>query len=291
MEVLSLRNQFLHAEVLPACGGGLARLDWIAGGAVQHVMRACDGVGPSTTSTLACFPLLPWSNRMGGAGFTFDGHAYRVAPNRAGEPCPIHGDGWQYAWEVENHSGEAISLTLDRRAGDPFSYRARLDYALQGDTLNVSMEVRNTGARALPFGLGLHPWLPRSADVLLRAPASGTWQRGADGLPVEATAIPEAWDFAHAHALPSDGIDNVFSGWAGAAEIVWPARGLRLSVNADMGYYIVYAPAVADFFCFEPVDHAINAFNLPGGSEQHGMTVLAPGEALRRQVAFRISAT
>ncbi|MES2126153.1 MAG: aldose 1-epimerase [Pseudomonadota bacterium] len=290
MEALSLRNQFLHAQVLPACGAGLARLDWVAGGAAQHVMRPYDGSAPPTTSKLACFPLLPWSNRMGGAGFTFEGQAYQVPPNRAGEPCPIHGDGWQYAWEVASHRSDALALTLDRSVGDPFSYVAKLDYVLCSDALHITLEVRNAGRRAMPFGLGLHPWLPRTADVRLLAPACGTWQRGADGLPASAMAIPPAWDFAQARALPADGIDNMFSGWAGAAEIVWPERGLRLSINANMDYYIVYAPTGADFFCFEPVDHAVNAFNLAGGPARHGMTVLAPGEVMRRRVAFRAGA-
>jgi aldose 1-epimerase len=59
-------------------------------------------------------------------------------------------------------------------------------------------------------------------------------------------------------------------------------------MEADMAYYILYAPPGRDFFCFEPVDHAINAHNLPGGAAANGLTVLAPGESLSRTVSFAI---
>jgi aldose 1-epimerase len=55
-----------------------------------------------------------------------------------------------------------------------------------------------------------------------------------------------------------------------------------------MGYYILYAPVDKDFFCFEPVDHAINAHNLPGGAARNGLSVLAPGQTLSRRVSFRV---
>ncbi|MEX3820702.1 aldose 1-epimerase, partial [Paraburkholderia sp. BR14262] len=49
-----------------------------------------------------------------------------------------------------------------------------------------------------------------------------------------------------------------------------------------------YTPPGADFFCFEPVDHPINAVNLTGGGDAHGMTVLAHGERLVRRFSFTV---
>ncbi|EGD00669.1 aldose 1-epimerase [Burkholderia sp. TJI49] len=51
---------------------------------------------------------------------------------------------------------------------------------------------------------------------------------------------------------------------------------------------MLYTPPGEDFFCFEPVDHPINAVNLPGGAAAHGMTLLAPGERLTRRFAFTV---
>jgi aldose 1-epimerase len=70
--------------------------------------------------------------------------------------------------------------------------------------------------------------------------------------------------------------------------VMWPNRRLSLTISADTDYYVLYAPAGKDFFCFEPVDHPINAVNLPGGGEAHGMTALAPGESLSREFRFTV---
>jgi len=290
-QVVTLRSARLRAEVLPGAAGGLARLDWLGGSAAQPVLRPwtrAEGGPLPGTSQLACFPLLPWSNRIDPRGFVFDGRTIAPAPNRPGEPCPIHGDGWQHPWRVAAQSTDSVTLLLDRGEGVPFSYRARLRYLLGESALDVALEVTNTGQAALPFGLGLHPWLPRRLGVTLQAHARGTWTRGPLGLPLDAIGLPAAWDFAAPRTLPEEGVDHAFRGWDGRAMIRWPDTGLALEIAADMAYFILYAPAGKDFFCFEPVDHAINAHNVPGGVPHNGLTVLAPGASLERRVAFRV---
>lgn len=286
IERLVLRNASLLAEVVPGVGGGLARLDWIADGEARALLRAlpADASGVPTPSQLGCFPLLPWSNRMAPSGFSFDGRQYVPAPNRAGEPCPIHGDGWQQAWQVAHRSATALTLTLARPDAAPFSYDAQLRYTLDDSALLVDIAIRNTGAEALPFGIGLHPWMPDPQGAQLEAAAEGVWFSGPDKLPLTRSEPPANWRFDAPGALPQDGVDHVFDGWPGRARIAWPQRGVALEIEADMDYFILYVPPGRDVFCFEPVDHPINAHNLPG---QPGLTVLAPGATLRRRCSFR----
>ncbi len=289
MQVLTLHNAHLRAQVLPAIGGGLARLDAVSGGQTRALLRACalqDRAPNPVPSQLACFPLVPWSNRIGNGGFDIDGRRIDLVPNRAGEPCPIHGEGWQQRWDIAAQSATCIELVLDRRGHAPFAYLARLHYSLNGPALEVTLEVRNCAQHTMPFGLGLHPWLPRTEGVMLRAAARTVWQRGGDGLPTAPIAIPDHWNFSGPQPLPEGPIDNVFSGWDGVADIVWTETGQRLTISADMAYYIVYTRPGADFFCFEPVDHMINAHNLEGGPARHGLSLLAPGQALARSVSF-----
>lgn len=286
IERLVLRNAKLVAEVVPQVGGGLARLDWIADGTPTALLRALapDAPGAPTPSQLACFALLPWSNRMAPSGFAFEGRRYVPAPNRAGEPCPIHGDGWQQAWQVTRQSETTLTLTLARPEAVPFSYEAELRYTLNDAALLVDIVVRNTGTDALPFGIGLHPWMPDPQGAQLEAVAEGVWSSGPDKLPVARSDIPGHWRFDTPAELPQDGVDHVFDGWPGRARIAWPGRGVALELEADMDCFILYIPPGRDFFCFEPVDHPINAHNLPG---QPGLTVLAPGATLRRRCTFR----
>lgn len=132
--------------------------------------------------------------------------------------------------------------------------------------------------------------LPRHRDTRLVAPATGAWLSGADSLPHTHAPVPDDWQFAQERALPGALIDHAFSGWTGRATIAWPARGLRLNVSAAVPYYVLYTPPGQDFFCFEPVDHAINAVNLPEGAMRHGMTVLTPGTSFTRRFSFAVDA-
>ncbi|MEW6759406.1 MAG: aldose 1-epimerase [Pseudomonadota bacterium] len=286
LERLALRNDCLLAEVLPQVGGGLARLDWLRGEERVPLLRGLPGDfdGMPLPGQLACFPLLPWSNRMSPTGFAFEGVQHVPLPNREGEPCPIHGDGWQQRWRVAAHHDTSLTLSLDRWDATPFAYTAELRYTLADDALVVELCVRNAGRSALPFGLGLHPWMPDPQGALLQAGARSVWMAGPDKLPLARQDIPLQWRFDNPSPLPQDGVDNVFEGWHGDARIAWPERGVALGVAADMDYFILYVPQGRDVFCFEPVDHPVNAHNLPG---QPGLTVLAPGATLRRRCVFR----
>jgi aldose 1-epimerase len=293
MAAHTLQNGQLVAVVLPEAGAGLARLDWISDGAIVPLFRPLDlapGAAQPTPSQLACFPMLPWANRLAPDGFAFQDRQHVPPPNRPGEPCPIHGDGWQYPWTVDAQSAASVTLLLDRSEGAPFSYLARISYTLFGPALYVTISIINTGNAAMPFGAGLHPFFPRTEGVTLQAKTAQMWLGGADKLPQELVSIPVEFDFNAAKAPPAQALDNVFTGWNGRARIRCPASGLAMSISADMDYYIAYAPVGANFFCFEPVDHAINAHNLPGGAAANGLSLLAPGQELRRELCFSVAA-
>ncbi|WP_426319159.1 aldose 1-epimerase [Pseudoduganella sp. R-43] len=297
--MIELRSGGLRAVVLPAVGGGLARLDWagnpgcagaLAAEPVPVLRPLADGVAQPQPGQLACFPLVPWSNRIAPGGFEFQDRRITPAPTREGEPCPIHGEGWRMPWHVEARDECSVVLSLYRRDGSPFAFTAHMAYTLSDNVLRVTLKVTNNGRHPLPFGLGLHPWMPCPDDARLRAVADGVWLSGADKLPAGRSALPPGWNFCGEapRPLPSDGVDNAFTGWDGKAQIDWPSRRLRLHISTDMGYYILYVPPGKDFFCFEPVDHPVNAHNLPGGATAHGLTVLAPGQDLRRTVRFTV---
>lgn len=286
---VTLANAYLRLDVAPQLGGGITRFDWRSEGVLEPVFRRCERVSARMDpNELACYPLLPYSNRIGEGRFHFGGRDVEVPCNRAGEPLPIHGDGWLAPWTVEDADHERVRLVLDRSGGEPYAYRAVLTYALDGATLAMTLEVENTGREALPFGLGMHPFLARDASTELSAPASGLWLSGEDWLPVRHVPAPPAWQFGVAYPLPDQLVNHAFSGWSGRAAVVWERRRLSLSICANTDYYVLYTPLGANYFCFEPVDHPINAVNLLGGGDANGMTVLARGERLVRRFSFTV---
>ncbi|WP_042339616.1 aldose 1-epimerase [Paraburkholderia ferrariae] len=289
VDCVTLANAYLRLDVAPQLGAGITRFDWRSEGALEPVFRRCEHVSARMDpNELACYPLLPWSNRIAAGRFHFGGRDIEVPCNRAGEPLPIHGDGWLVPWQVEQADREHVRLVLDHSRGEPYAYRAAITYALDGATLTMKLEVENTGRDALPFGLGVHPFLARDASTELSAPASGLWLSGQDWLPVRHVPAPPAWQFGVAYPLPETLVNHAFSGWSGRAAVVWERRRLSLSICANTDYYVLYTPPGQDFFCFEPVDHPINAVNLSGGGGAHGMTVLARGERLVREFSFSV---
>ena len=62
----------------------------------------------------------------------------------------------------------------------------------------MRLAVLHRGAVAAPYGLGFHPWLPRTAGTLIELPASEVWLETVDHMPagkVPIAARPD-WDFA-----------------------------------------------------------------------------------------------
>lgn len=295
-ETLRLEAGPLSLEIIPALGGGVARFDLAsARGAVEifRARREGAGLGPNGPGLYA---LAPWSNRISGGGFWFDGIFHPLIANVAGEAFPIHGDAWQASWRVEGRENRRVRMSHAARGFGPFSYGAQLDYELFDDRLAVRLEIANQAAAALPYGAGFHPWLPRTPGTRLRAPARSVWLEDERYLPTENVAIaarPE-WDFAHSRALPAGWINNGFRGWDGRATVVWEDRGVALDILASspIDTYIVYSPgADSSFFCFEPVTHAVDAHNLAPGPEAHGLRVLAPGAMLVAQCVFKVRST
>ncbi|BDU20077.1 aldose 1-epimerase [Dyella sp. GSA-30] len=286
--LLRLINAQLSVQILPELGGGLAGFDWRARGQAIPLMRPAPE-HPSDPNQLACYPLLPWSNRIADGGFSVEGRHVALAPNRDDEPFPIHGSGWQRAWEVREHSECEALLELQEAQADGYVYRATQRYTLHDEALVVELSVTNTGPSTMPFGLGLHPFFLRHGEVLLHAPASQVWMNdGKTPLPVARVDVPEAWDFHQPRVLPDEGVNHGFQPWMGDAVISWPTLGLQLHVETDVDTFVLYTPADDEFFCFEPVDHPINAVHLPGGAAANGMTYLVPGANLTRRFVFRV---
>jgi aldose 1-epimerase len=281
---LVLTDGVVSAIVRPEFGAGLARLDVLVDGRQVPLLRPEPPGGAQRPFELGMQILLPWSNRISSGGFSFRGRRYELPPNVEGEPFPIHGNGFSQPWSVTAVGASSASLRLESIGPGPYRYRADLVYAVGDGALTITLELRNTGDDALPFGFGLHPWFPRTAATELQARAAGVWLETDQHLPsgTAPVAVPPEWDFSTAIRLPAGFVNNAFTGWDGRAGIHWPDRGLQLAIEASpsLATYVLYSPsAQSDFFCFEPVSHPVDAFNLPGPPASHGLAVLEPGEA------------
>jgi aldose 1-epimerase len=287
--MLELASSQLRLVVRPEIGAAVARFDWIGRAEPAPLFRPWDGRSDDPNRH-ACYPLLPWSNRISGGGIKVGDRFWPLTPNVPGEPYPIHGNGWQRPWSVAERSYARVRLSLDSCEQAPFDYRAELTYELINATLSISLSVEHRAATPTPYGLGFHPWLPRTRKTTLRAAATTVWLETADHLPAGAGEPSDRplWDFSRQRPLSSAWINNGFSGWDGHATIDWPELGASLQIGADppLSTYVLYSPSAdADFFCFEPVAHPVDAFHHPG---LPGLRVLAQGERLAKTCRFTV---
>ncbi|MBD3896077.1 aldose 1-epimerase [Halomonas sp. ML-15] len=276
---VTLDNGSLRLKVNPDLGGAVVRFDRLTEQGLEALMRPGSD-SERDPNRLAMYPLVPWSNRISGGGFTWRGAFYPLAPNLPGEALPIHGDGWQRAWQIEAQSPHELRLTLRSRDQPPFDYRAELVYRLEDNALEVTLAVTHLGDTPAPYGLGLHPWFPRSAEVRLDATAEGVWEVDGAQLPTLWRRLDagDPWSFARPASLPAGTIDNLFTGWSGRAELRWPERSVTLQVATDASRYLLFSPgSQADFFCFEPVSHAVDAHHVDD-PQRHGLVELERGE-------------
>jgi aldose 1-epimerase len=289
---LAINDGVAEAVIVPDLGAGLASYDLVGASGRTPLFRPCRNPSRAGPFDLALNLLVPWSNRISGGGFHFNGQFHPLVPNLPGEPFPIHGNGFSSRWEIERATADSAEFSLQSNGPDPFRYEAHAGYSLTAGALTARLFVRNLGPSPLPFGLGFHPWIVRSAGTRLKAKADRVVMETHDHLPAGETPVesrPE-WDFAAPRGLPSGWINNAFLDWDGRAEVVWLDRGLELDIEADppLSTYILYSPSdKAEFFCFEPVTHPVDAHNLPGGPEANGLTVLGPEEALSATCRFR----
>jgi len=279
MDTISLADGVAEVVIVPGLGAGLARYDLVAHGRREPLLRPCRDLARAAPFDLANILLVPWSNRISGGGFAFGGRFHPLQPNLVGEPMPIHGNGFSSAWTTVETSAVSACLTLDSDGPEPFKFVATVRYSLEQGALRVVLKVTNRGPDTLPFGLGLHPWFPRTPGTTLQARAAVVTLEDRLHLPNGQIAVTsrEDWDFSAHRRLPDRWINNDFSPWDGHAEIIWSDRGLRLGIAAedDLPAYILYSPASdADFFCFEPVTHLVDAHNRAGGPEANGLAIL-----------------
>jgi aldose 1-epimerase len=287
MEPITLRSGPLGVVLAPAVGGALARFWSEERRSALELLRPASELALARRDpwAMACFPLVPWSNRIRDGRFAFGPRTVSLAPNRPPDPHAIHGHGFQKAWTVVDLA-PALAVLEHLHAPDtwPWSYRAVQRFTLTPERLALELALTNQGDAAMPAGLGWHPYFPRTPETTLRARVTGLWLTDSEVLPTACVAPAPDRDPGRGLAVDRTVLDNAFVGWDGEAVITWPERQarLRLATRGPLGTLVVYTPPTQPFFCAEPVSHVTDAFNLAAdGRTDTGMLTLAPGESVQ----------
>ncbi len=288
-ERLILHDRHWRAIVAPEQGGSLLSCDFDGAVVLQPV--AAPRHHGATWPARCYFPLVPFSNRIENGEFAFDGARIRLPGNVPGSAHAMHGHGWLAAWTVRNSSTTECSLAYERTADDewPWHYEATQTFAIAGNALRITLDIRNLDAQAMPCGLGFHPFFPAHPTTRLRLRAARVWNGAAGEFPRHCLPVPRPLCF-DAGALLAErlGVDHCYEGWDRRALVTSEDRagGIVVQGCEATDFLVVYVPRDAGYFCVEPVTHAVNAVNLRDPATA-GLWSLAPAQ--RREIAMTIA--
>jgi aldose 1-epimerase len=280
----------LRLELTPSIGGAICAFEWIDDDCVRPILRECNS--PLENVLAACsFPLVPFVNRIRGGRFAFRGREVVLRANMAGDPSPLHGQGWLNAWEVEQSDERSAVLRFDHPSGEwPWAYEARQEFALDEGGLSIRLSCRNGSDEPMPCGLGQHPYFPCTPETRIDTQVTDVWTIDEHVLPVEQVPAEGRYDLRRRSVCGQD-LDHGFGGWGGEARMTdphWP-YALRLS-SPTAKYFQLYSPREGGIFVAEPVSHANAALNAPESDwPELGMRVLEPGEAMSLDMRLEVA--
>lgn len=268
--VLQRQQPAMRVILAPRQGGAIRELS-LRG---RDVLRPTPAGAGDDPFDLACFPMVPYANRIVHGTFRFGGRDVRLQRNWSGDPHPLHGQGWRAAWSVVSASESVATLAFEGGGNEwPWPYRCEQRFELLSGALAIELSIQNLSAEPMPAMLGLHPYFPDAPHARLEAALAGVWVAD-EAAALTEVPVPAGWGFDPGRLVGDVPLDHCFSGWSGLAVLRWPHLTLQLR-SPDCRFLHVYMPAGKDFFCAEPQSAAAGALGRP--AEAHS---LAPGERL-----------
>jgi aldose 1-epimerase len=279
----------LVLELAPEVGGSIARFGLDLAQGYHPLMRpAPEDLRDALDA--ACFPLVPFSNRVRDGRFSFAGREVRLSSNLPPQRHPLHGQGWRNPWAVAEAEARQAELVYRHARGEwPWPYEARQRFDLDADGLSVRVSVRNLSDGPMPCGLGLHPYFLCDAQTVLDTAVEVVWTIDEEVMPVSAEPAAGRYDLKDRRICGQD-LDNGYEGWAGEATIRWPDAELELAIRSpDASRFQVYSPRQGGLFVAEPVTHSNAALNLPESRwAAAGLRVLDPGAEFTMSARFEV---
>lgn len=276
---LELRAGELRLAVRADLGGSIAGF-WHRG---TPILRSTEPDLLAGSRQSACYPLVPYSNRLAYRRFRWKGRDYTTVANFDDNPHSVHGVGWLRGWERLSHGDGEIVLRYRHTPDEhwPFAFDSQQSFALTPHSLVVQLSITNTAEIEQPVGLGWHPYFPKRERSELDIKLSDRWDSDASQLPVRKVA-----QAGMAGQVSELRFDHCFDGWTGPACIRDEIFSLKLTSN--LTHLVVYTPADKPYFCVEPVSHVSDAIHM-ADSVAHGLITLQPGETLKASMALEVA--
>lgn len=314
--VAVLRDADNCLEIWPALGFNAYR--WQARG--QELLYSNPQFFTDNRPTRTGIPILfPFPNRIRAGQFTWDGKQFHLPLGDPSGKNAIHGFAVKHPWRVLDQGADAVSAWITGEfqgscdAAEsvplwPADYRLRLTYRLLAGVLCIEAYVDNPVQRALPFGLGFHPYFllaPFGGEqAIVSANASHYWEL-IDNLPTgKILAVDAQRDLRGGQPYANLHLDDVMTdlqpytrdrdgrlGMIGAVRHPSGERMLTLWASADFRELVLFTPPHREAICLEPYTCTTDAINLQQRGIDAGWRVLKPGEHWRGEIEIHLAAS
>jgi aldose 1-epimerase len=308
-----LRGDEAEAAFAPSGGffGTAFRVRW-NGGWLPIVAEPADWSALDVFTRFFGNPILfPWPLTVVDGRFEHRGRSYQIRLPESRQPAHgiVRDNPWQLerAWEDQDglHVRASISNVepADLRAEFPFPFRFTTTYTLRGTELRFDMEATNLGDGPMPFGVGIHPYVPlplvpggNMDDLVVTADGAQVARFGEGQATVALDPVPPEADlrrgrrlgdlFGINHAANQSAIyityvdfDRPGFGW----RLDDPASGLgiRVRTSDDFRTMVFWSPAQRSVLSPVITTSLSNAFNLHAAGYPSGMQELEPGATWR----------
>ena len=289
-DLVTLTAGKLVLELNPSIGGSISAFERVDENGPWSVLRERSSELENVLEA-ASFPLVPYVNRIRSGRFVFRGREVVLEPNMAGDPSPLHGQGWLHPWDIVEHGSAHAVLHFNHPAGEwPWTYQARQEFSLDERGLSARLSCRNLSDDPMPCGLGQHPYFSCGAATQIDTTVQSAWTIDEHVLPVEQVAATGKFDL-RGRSVCGQGLDHGFGGWGGSARLTDPDWSYELELSSPNAHFFqLYSPRNGGIFVAEPVTHANAALNEPEERwVKLGLEVLEPGEVMHLDMRIDVT--
>src|SRR5690606_2643399 len=143
---------------------------------------------------------------------------------------------WKGRWQVQEASTRHVTLRYEyREAAWPWPYLARQRFELDDEGLALEISVHNRSDRAMPAGLGWHPYFPKP-DARLVGRLGRRWAVDRATLAPTPDHNRESVDWREPQPAEALRLDDVFEAGSAEIEVLTVAHRVTLRAGEPFGF-------------------------------------------------------
>lgn len=199
--------------------------------------------------------MLPYANKLHEARFLWD-RTERNVRSVPGQKYGIHGFAHRLLWRINSQDEDSVQLIIEHVADDmewPWSFMGMIDYALSGEGLTVTIQIRNDSSTSMPAVLGWHPYVPSVwlKDGTSSGVATAMHELDKNGNCDSTTFSGNEYQrllYANLSLPHTVAMQNWSSPWS-----VRTSDGMKWCLTADSQHLVHHMPNDLAYACIEPV--------------------------------------